>query len=149
VLWVGDDAFRRLGDRLDRAGADVAIGVFPRPVDYATDGVRLVADSRVRGFEPAGRASGMRTWTLAVWTPPFSRFLEGRVALRYGPDSAISESDELSMTDVFGVALDAGFSIVAETISDRPFLDIGDPARLEAARAACRPPRDDEGSRAP
>jgi glucose-1-phosphate thymidylyltransferase len=136
VLWQGDRAFRRLAEALDEEGAQVALGTFPRAPDYPTDGVQLDPSGRVLGFEPAHVADGLPTWTLAVWTPPFSRLLEGEVAHRYGPWTGEAAQGELSMSQAFALALQAGLSMVSVRISDEPFLDIGDPGRLEAARAA-------------
>ncbi|MDH3735276.1 MAG: hypothetical protein OEU54_17225 [Gemmatimonadota bacterium] len=151
VLWDGDRAFSRLSAAVIETGADVALGLFPTAGDYPTDGVQLSdpagASSRtVQGFEPAERAAGLPTWTLAVWRPSFSRLLEREVALRYGPWTGDTPRGELSMTPVLALALEAGQSIVGVEVSDRPFLDIGEPARLEAARRACRSTGDGGGS---
>lgn len=146
VLWEGDRAFERLADALDRTGASVAIGLFPPTHDYPTDGVQVADDGRVVGFEPAETAADMPTWTLAVWRPSFSRLLEREVALRYGPWTGITPDGELAITPILALALESGLEIASVRISDRPFLDIGEPGRLEAARAACRPATDGEGS---
>ncbi len=136
VLWQGDHAFRRLADALDQEDAGVALGIFPPASDYPTDGVRLDPSGRVVGFEPARPADGLPTWTLAVWRPVFSRLLEREVAHRYGPWTGETSQGELSMTQVFALALEAGLSMISVRISDTPFLDIGEPGRLQAARAA-------------
>ena len=147
VLWNAEDPFGRLAARLDATGAAVALGLFPPTADYPTDGV-VVEGDRVVGFEPAASAAGLSTWTLAVWRPSFSRFLVREVALRYGPWSGATPSGELAMTPVLALALEAGLEVTAARVSDEPFLDIGEPARLEAARAACRPEDGSGGSAA-
>lgn len=139
VLWAGENGFGRLLARLNADGTDVVLGTFPPAPDYPTDGVRLDGKGAVQGFEPAESAGDLPTWTLAVWEPPFSRFLEGAVARCYEPASHDTPRKELSLTAVLASGLEAGFSIVAEHISNHPFLDIGEPARLEAARRVSRP----------
>lgn len=146
VLWTAENAFGRLASRLEATGAAVVLGLFPPTEDYPTDGVAVAGGGRVSGFEPAASAGGLSTWTLAVWRPSFSRFLEREVALRYGPWSGATPSGELAMTPVLALALEAGMEIAALQVSDRPFLDIGEPGRLEAARAACRPANESGGS---
>lgn len=146
VLWDGERAFERLSEALEGSGASVAIGLFPPTADYPTDGVHVAEDGRVLGFEPAGTAADMPTWTLAVWRPSFSRLLEREVALRYGPWTGVTPDGELAITPILALAIESGLEIVGVRISDRPFLDIGEPGRLEAARAACRPGSDAGGS---
>ncbi|MDX1394818.1 MAG: hypothetical protein R3195_10510 [Gemmatimonadota bacterium] len=151
VLWNdpmrdGEGAFARLAHALAESGAEIALGLFPPSPDYATDGVVAGDDGVVAGFEPGDRAEGLATWTLAVWRPSFSRFLEREVAARYGPWSGRTPRGELTMTQAFALAIEAGLSATAVQVSDHPFLDIGEPARLEAARAACRSAMDAGGS---
>ena len=153
VLWTADRAFARLAAALEDGSRDVVLGLFPPAPDYATDGV-VTDDAEagddmaiaVSGLEPADRAAGLPTWTLAVWRPTFSRLLEREVAMRYGPWAGDVRRDELSMSEVFALAIEAGQSIAGVRLSGRPFLDIGDPDRLAAARRACRPRLDTEAS---
>lgn len=92
VLWEGADAFARLIAAMRSGPADVALGLFPPAPDYPTDRVRIEADGRVREFAAPDSRRGSHTWTLAVWSPRFSRLLESLVAERYGPlPPAVSE----------------------------------------------------------
>lgn len=101
------------------------------------------------GVDPAPEARTW-TWTLAVWGPTFTRWLHELVAARDGAHGKVDADagggagrEELVMGRVMRLALEHGFRIEGVPVAERPFLDVGDPARL--ARAARRL-RSDEAS---
>ena len=99
--------------------------------------------------EPQAGGSARPAWTLAVWRPDLSRVLEESVEAVYGPwrESGQAgppdpdEPHELDMTQIFRRALSGGLRVHGVRVSDRPFLDVGDPGRLAEALRRAELPR--------
>ncbi|MDX1579010.1 MAG: NTP transferase domain-containing protein, partial [Gemmatimonadota bacterium] len=136
VLWEGARAFSRLLEALDDPRADAVLGLFPQAPDYPTHTVELGEAGRVLGFSGPGGVTGDRpAWTLAVWRPTVSRWIERAVEARYGAGArADAGAGELGMTEVFRGAIAAGLRFRGLEVSPAPFLDVGDPERLAEAR---------------
>lgn len=126
---------RRVWERLRSGGADVVLGAVFAPAEQIADRV-LVG--------PAGRVLEVRVkpldspwpdaWILAAWAPGFTRFLhdwleeqQARTA-RGAPPPA-----ELYMGHAVQAAIDAGMSVLVETLHDGSFIDAGTAAGLASA----------------
>lgn len=146
VILGVEDPFTPLLARLEEAGEDLVLGLFPPAPGYATDRVEVEADGRVRAVDLApGPDDPRSTWTLAVWRPRFSRFLHAAVreeARDGGPAAgrrpprpqAAGQREELFLGRVVQRALTRGLSVGGVRVSDEPFLDVGNPERLREAR---------------
>ncbi len=151
VLYDPPDPFTPMLDHLASGERDVVLGLFPPTTDYATERVDVGEDGAVARIDPRpDEADGRPTWTLAVWRPAFSRLLarsagatgektpEGR-SPEYG---RAASSNELTVGAVIQAAIDRGMRVEGVRVSETPFLDIGDPKRLEEARRrVARPER--------
>ncbi len=130
ILFEPRDAYRHLLDRLDGAGADVVLGLFPTDQHEKTDMIELDADGRrVRRLVIKQADAGLDyTWSIAVWTPAFSGYLHDFLARR-DTDAA----GELYVGQVIQAAIDDGLVVESVTFPDGSYLDVGTPEDLERA----------------
>ena len=141
MIFRSQDVFVRLLSRQRQRPATVLLGTFPARPGLAVDVLDMRADSRVRRIvvQPPDR-SLRRTWGVAVWTPRFSAFLGAcaRADAGFGPRTGESAA-EVSMGSVIQRAVEAGFDVDAIPVCDSPYLDIGTPDGLAAARNLAGP----------
>ena len=131
ILFDAADPFRALLARRRTELPDAVLGLFPAAPGQVADRVDLDRHSLVHAVHPrAGADDGRPTWAVAVWGPAFSRFLHELLAAR---SPAEIGQPEPVMGDVLNAALEAGLTVGAEYVSDRPFLDIGTPDGLAQA----------------
>ena len=139
ILFTPADAFRRLLERLASDRTDVVLGLFPTDQAEKTDMVELDdADSdQVRRIVIKQPDRGLLyTWSIAVWTPRFTRFLVERAAVQ-GRQSG----SELYVGDVIQAAIDDGMRVVGVPFAEGSYLDVGTADDLvravaQSARAA-------------
>ncbi len=132
VLYEPEDALARTLARLADSGADVSLGLFPTQPGDRFDPVHAGADGSVTSLSlPPGQTTLPCSWVLAAWRPAFTAFLHARLAGRR--DTAGTER-ELSLSDLFQAALDAGLTITSLRFDEGRFLDIGVPEDLASAR---------------
>jgi glucose-1-phosphate thymidylyltransferase len=139
VLLRIQDPFRALLDRWHESEADIVLGLFPPSPDYRTERVAVGEDGRVTAIDPEPAENDERpTWTLAVWGPDFGHYLHEAVAAWDRAAARASESGdesprELVFGDALRTALEDGIVIDGVSVSEEPFVDVGDPERLMAA----------------
>jgi glucose-1-phosphate thymidylyltransferase len=131
ILFQPDEAFSRLLSHQESSQADLTLGLFPAEHFYKVDMVDLDQEGRVQRIIIQPSHSSLRyTWGIAVWTPVFTQFLHDYVIAR--KVSAVAQP-ELSLGEVFQAAIDKNLRVVAEHVSEEPYLDIGTPDDLVRA----------------
>lgn len=135
------DAYARLLHHLDEAGGDgpeAVLGLVPSAEHRKTDMVELDHRGRVRRIAIKQPDVGLRhAWTVAVWTPRFTRFLHDFLRREGGAGGAPSPR-ELYPGDVFHAAVDGGMRVDGVIFEDGRQLDVGTPDGLAAALAHFR-----------
>jgi len=138
VLFEPNDAFSALLNRQSRTGADLVLGLFPSDIPQRVDMVAL--DSNMAPVEIVIKQPdrGLRySWSIAVWTPSFSRYLIDFVSNIDNDSNEQSPKDdpqELSVGHVVQDALVEGFAVEAVIFREGSYLDIGTPDDLAEAR---------------
>jgi glucose-1-phosphate thymidylyltransferase len=128
ILFRSADAYSRLLQRQAETRADVVLGLFSIREPHKWDMVELDDQGRVTTivFKPA-QTHLRYGWSIAVWTPDFSRFLHEFVA-EHG-----SETRELIVGDVLFAAVQQRLRVEAVEFPDDVCLDIGTPENLATA----------------
>ena len=128
VIFEPVDAYARLLARREGGGADLVLGLFPAERCQTTDMVDLAADGRVRRIEIRPRETALRyNWLIAVWGPPFTRFLHD--AVRPAPEG----EGELQIGAVMQAALSSGLRVEGVEFPEGSYRDVGTPDQLAAA----------------
>ena len=128
VLFQADDAFVQLLSRQATSGADVVLGIFPADRPQKVDMVDLDEDCRVREIVIKPRETHLTyTWTVAVWTPIFTRFMHEYLAPM---KASAAQQPELFVGNVVQAAINDGLRVEGVHLSDNPYLDIGTPDDL-------------------
>ena len=129
------DLLARLVRHREETQADIALALVPCERPTSSDMVDVTARGKVRRIEIKPESTTLKwTWTYAVWTPRFTKFLV-RWTENWNPRSA-RLGREPHAGDVFIAALGEGFEIDALTDTRGKVLDIGTPETL--ARAMSR-----------
>lgn len=136
VLFKPEDAFGLLLKRLFETGADVVIGLFPNDIPERVDMVSLDEESRPVEIVIKQPDRGLLySWSIAVWTPAFSRLMRDFVCTYdRGTDLGLSNSEEPSVGHVIQKAIGDGFQVEAVAFPDGGYIDMGTPEDLEKAR---------------
>ncbi|MDR7481072.1 MAG: sugar phosphate nucleotidyltransferase [Armatimonadota bacterium] len=137
ILFRPPDLYSRIIAHQQVTGADVVLAVLPTDRPQRMDMVDLDAQGTVRDIVIKPQHTTLRfTWTAAVWTPAFTRFLHAFLA-RAGPDDAVThgqwEGRELFVGDVIRAALREGMRVEGVTFPEGATLDIGTPEDLARA----------------
>ncbi len=128
--------FARVLERQEATGADLALGLFPTRQPWKADMVALDRAGRVERIEIKPRETDLEhTWSIAVWTPLFTRYLHAHLARREGSTAGTGEGRELYVGDVVRAALAEGLRAEAVVFADGDSLDVGTPEGLALARA--------------
>lgn len=138
ILLPVRDPFGPLLRRQAISGADVVLGLFPTDEPRKVDTVEIDADGRVTSLVPKPEQPGSRcnTWSVAVWSPDFSRFMHDLLAPAANAPAALaalleqSRHDELYVGDIFNRARGEGLTVDGVLLSDQPSRDIGTPESL-------------------
>ncbi|OLE12787.1 MAG: hypothetical protein AUI36_40095 [Cyanobacteria bacterium 13_1_40CM_2_61_4] len=138
ILFQSEDAFSRLLARKSASEADAVLGLFPADRPEKVDMVEIDDKNYVRQILIRPRQTLLKyTWGIAVWTPAFTHFLHSHLATH---KALATTMPELSVGDIFRVAIHEGLHIEAIHVSNSPYLDIGTPEDLvEAARRFSAP----------
>jgi glucose-1-phosphate thymidylyltransferase len=132
VLYEPEDALARTLARLADSGTDVSLGLFPTKPGDRFDPVSADADGVVRSLGRGRDESALPcSWVLAAWGPAFTAFLHAQLA---GRRDTGERERELSLSDLFQAALEAGLTITSLRFDEGRFLDIGIPEDLARAR---------------
>jgi len=129
LLVHEQDCVARLVDAFRAHPVDVLLGLFPL-VNGDMDAVEM-AQRRVIRVVPKPRSTIVaHTWGFAVWSDRFTEYLHARLASGH----FITSTREPHMGDILDAAIRDGLTVEGVPISIRPFLDIGTPEGLAAAR---------------
>lgn len=122
ILFSPDDGFVRLQKKIETTGADVVLGLFPANKPEKTDMVDTDANNNVLNIIIKPEQTSLKlTWGIAVWKPAFSQYLHDYLAMQQRKET----DPELHIGHVIQAAINNGMSVVAETVSNTAFLDIG------------------------
>lgn len=131
ILVHEQDCLARLVQDFRAHPVDLLLGLFPLGDAHAMDAVDMI-ERRVRRVIPKpGRTTLSHTWGYAVWANRFTEFLHNALA---SPHTAAA-AREMYIGDVIQKTITGGLTVEGITVSTRPFLDIGTPEGLRAARA--------------
>ncbi len=140
ILFEPRDAFRSLVERQEESGADLVLGLFPADRPDKADMVELDDDGRVRRLIIKQPDADLRfTWSIALWTPAFSRYLHDFVARQAkavplgGSRGGSTAGDEIHVGDVIQAAVDEGWAVEAVPHPEGSYLDVGTPEDLVRA----------------
>lgn len=135
ILVTEADCFAQLAQRYRSRPVDVLLGLFPRG-DAAMDAVELDGRRVCRVVPKPGTTTLTHAWGSAIWSKNFSDFLHATLAR-----NANTPPRELYVGDLLQAAITNGLTVEGTPISAHPFLDIGTPDGLRAARRRALPPR--------
>ena len=141
IIFQTDDAFLQLLSRQAESDADLVLGLFPAHQPHKVDMVDLDANVRVRGIHIKPARTHLRyTWTIAVWTSRFTRFMHDYVDAiqRTNNDRNLAGTDankqqELFVGDVIQAAIHNDMRIDTVLFADGTFLDVGTPEDMVKA----------------
>ena len=136
ILVAEEDCFARLVRRYRSRPVDVLLGLFPRG-DAAMDAVELDGERVCRVIPKPPATAHAHAWGCAIWGNTFSDFLHATLR-RY---DANTPPRELYVGDLLQAAVSNGITVEGAPVSAHPFLDIGTPDGLRAARQRALPPR--------
>ncbi|AFY34200.1 phage head-tail adaptor [Calothrix sp. PCC 7507] len=132
ILFQPEDAFVHLLTRLEAGNADVVLGLFPTDQPQKAGMVDFDDTGKVSLVIEKPQQSDLRyMWSIAVWTPAFTRFLH-ELLLSLETNN-LSQQPELPIGDVIQVAINQGLRVEAEVFADGSYLDIGTPDDLSRA----------------
>jgi glucose-1-phosphate thymidylyltransferase len=132
VMFEPEDAFEKLITRQRETGADLVLGLFPCEHPESVDMVVLDEDARPVDVVIKQPDRGLRySWSMAVWTPVFSRRLVEYVD-RWD-DVREQSSVEPCVGDVVSDAIAAGSAVEAAIFEDGRYLNISTPNDLKLA----------------
>ena len=139
MIYEPDDLFRRLLDKQEATGADVALAVFPAVDPTKVSVVELDDERVVRVIEKPQRTHLRQAYVAASWSPRFTRFLHDYLAEKQ-PEELLARAAEGSrlrndvpLSLVLQAAIDEGLRVVAATFPGGRYQDIGTPDDLAAA----------------
>jgi len=139
ILFEPEDAFATLTDHLFRTEADVVLGVFPIREDQRWDICSFGPDGHINVVAVPDPPQTMQRlgWSIAVWTPAFSRFMHDFLADSLDKKQYVAhDGKEYVMNHVFQAAID-GLLRVEHVLFEKGFVrDIGTPSELMAAQSA-------------
>lgn len=140
IIFQPDDAFLQLLSRQAESNADVVLGLFPAHHPHKVDMVDLDAHGRIRGIHIKPARTHLRyTWTIAVWTSRFTRFMHEYVLTiqktndRNTAGANGEEQQELFVGDVIQAAIHNDMQIDTILFPDGNFLDVGTPEDMVKA----------------
>lgn len=128
IIFHADDAFVRLLARQTATKADVVLGLFPTDQPHKWDMADLDADGRIRRIEIKPHETPLRyAWSIAVWTPAFSRFMHQYLAALEiaRRQENREEQREVIVSDVITAALAEHVRVEGVVFPDATCLDIG------------------------
>lgn len=128
------DLLARLLRHREETQADIALALVPCDRPTASDLVDVTSRGKVRRFEIKPESTTLKwTWTYAVWTPRYTKFLL-RWTEGWNARSA-RLGREPHAADPFAAALAEGFEIESLAEPGGKVLDIGTPETLASARS--------------
>ena len=132
ILIEPDDAYPRLLEHLESTGADVVLGLFPAEQPHLCDPIEFDDQGHIRNILIKPADSDLRTtWTIAAWTPSFTRFLHEHLSeVERMAATGSGARPELYMSHVLMAAIQSGLRVEGLHLPGAHFLDIGVPENL-------------------
>ncbi len=143
IIFQSEDAFVRLLTRQAAEKADVVLGLFPTDQPHKWDMVEVDGDGRIRVIEIKPHETLLRyAWSIAVWTPVFSRFMHEYLAsIHKGKEQDNRpEQREVILGDVIKAAINNNLQVQGVLFPEDTCLDIGSPEDLVKAVRNMREP---------
>lgn len=139
IIFQTVDAFVQLLGRQAATKADVVLGLFPTDEPQKKDMVDIKDDGRIRRIVIRPNETSLRyTWSIAVWSSQFTRFLHEYLPSLQELRNNASVRRELSVGNVVQAAIDKDLRVDGVVFSDDYCLDIGTPTDLvKAIRNLC------------
>lgn len=139
VLFRPADAFARVRERQEAAGADAVLGLVPTDRPEKADVVEVtpegeVVSVRIKPAHGEGFSDPPWTWIAAVWGPAVTELLHRDVAAVRADPRRGPSGRELYPGDVLARALREGLRIEAVAFPEGRHLDVGTPEDLARAR---------------
>lgn len=132
IVFDPDDAFLRLLGRQAETDADIVLGLYRASRPHKMDMVALDPSGRIREIVIKPGATDLtHTWIIAVWTPVFTRFMNGFLAAAQAADKR--PPGELHVGDVVRTAISQGVRAETVVFEDGRYVDIGTPEDLYSA----------------
>ena len=137
ILFQPDDAFVQLLKRQAETNADIVLGLFPTDQPQKWDMIDLDENERIRRFVIKPCKTHLRhTWTIAVWTPVFTQFMNKYLAAiqdvkeKHNAGNNVPEQPELSVGGVMQAAITSSLRVQGVLFPDDTCTDIGTPDDL-------------------
>ena len=138
ILFGPDDVFLRLLEHQRRTGADIVLGCFPVDDVRHWDMLDIDEQGRVGSIDLKPQSSPLRfSWTCAVWSPAFSRFMHDCVERERATHArnalafrGIDAQGDLPVGAIIRAAIEKGLRVHGATFPDETCIDIGTPENL-------------------
>jgi glucose-1-phosphate thymidylyltransferase len=139
IIFKPNDAFIQVFEKQASNRADVVLGLFLAPQPYEMQHlVEIDNKGQVCGFQIKPSQTTLQyTWIIAIWNQRFTQLLhesvlsEAENQTKRAIHQKIFDTDEVSMTNLFDIALQRGLKIDSVTFKEGYFLDIGTPGNLK------------------
>lgn len=127
ILFKPRNAFVQLLEKQKQTAAEVVLGLFKATNHRNADMVDFDDQGRIRNIViKPDQTSLIYTWTIAVWTPVFSKYLHKMVTdIDNGKSPITGQNEELFIGDVIQAAIRQGMNVQSVLFPDGKFLDIG------------------------
>lgn len=136
IIFQASNPFGPMLERLDGREVDGVLGLFPHPPERRADSVELSPEGRVTGITAGVRSDGAGwSWALAVWNENVSAHLLRYVSGSSRPSRTAGAADDpdLTLGAAFRAGLEEGLRLDGIPISEKSFMDIGEPRGWAAA----------------
>jgi len=129
TIVLPSNALQEVEERRVRAGADLALGVFPVEEPERLGPVEVGPEGDVdRILDKPGHRAVMNSWGVASWSATFTRF-----CAEWDEKGTAGPGRERALGHAFEAARQAGLRVVARRFESGLFLDIGTPSGLRRA----------------
>lgn len=133
VLFKPKHAYFALLAQQKQTGADVVLGLFKTNNPQKGDLVDVGLQKRVKRIVVKPKQTSLTlAWTIAVWTPAFSRYLHEFVTTEKQEPGLYPKGSECFIGDVMQQAINDGLQIEGVTFEEGKFVDIGTFPELQA-----------------
>lgn len=125
ILFRPKNAFTLLLEKQEKNGAEIVLGLFKTGSPQKADMVEVDKKGRIKNIVIKPDETNLEyCWTMAVWTPAFTRYLHQFIT-RDRNNSYDDSGGEVYIGHVIRQAMEDGLTIEAVTFADGSFVDIG------------------------
>lgn len=140
IIFEPDDAFAKLGIKLQESGTDLVLGLFPAHQPEKMDMVEIDAATGIRNIQIKPQQTDLRyTWIIAVWGPRFTQFMHDCIRIQQPffknekTPGFYSGNQEIYLGHIIQAAIDQKISTDAIIFEEGTYLDVGTPDDLAKA----------------